>query len=150
MGKLIWNQWGRLLAITSAVSSFWAYFFRKFFWDMVGGTLGPAGLVPGKNTQPLVNLVVLFPLLQTFTMVLGLFALALEMPLPILVNTAVHRSILLRIIIYFMAGSVGIMVYQTVDCAIYFIITSAVYAVALLKGETISVIGEGRDGVVSV
>nr|XP_019043675.1 hypothetical protein I302_08256 [Kwoniella bestiolae CBS 10118]OCF22605.1 hypothetical protein I302_08256 [Kwoniella bestiolae CBS 10118] len=133
MGKLIWNQWGRLLAITSAVymiwASFWAYFFRKFFWDMVGGTLGPAGLVPGKNTQPLVNLVVLFPLLQTFTMVLGLFALALEMPLPILVNTAVHRSILLRIIIYFMAGSVGIMVYQ---------------------GETISVIGEGRDGVVSV
>ncbi|WWC95703.1 hypothetical protein V866_002568 [Kwoniella sp. B9012] len=148
MGKLIWHQWGRLLALTSAVSSFWAYLYRKFFWDMIGGTLGPAGLIPGGNTQPLVNLVVVVPLLQTFTLVLGLSALALELPLPIVVNTPVHRSIMLRILLYFLTGFIGIMVYQTVDCAIYFIITSGVYAVALSKGETIIAISEGRIGVV--
>ncbi|WVQ66169.1 uncharacterized protein L199_004348 [Kwoniella botswanensis] len=152
MGKLIWHQWGRLLALTSAVymvwASFWAYLYRKFFWDMIGGTLGPAGLIPSKNTQPLVNLVVVVPLLQTFTLVLGLFALALELPLPIVVNTPVHRSIMLRIVLYFLTGFIGIMVYQTVDCAIYFIITSGVYAVALSKGETINAISEGRIGVV--
>ncbi|OCF62099.1 hypothetical protein L486_01765 [Kwoniella mangroviensis CBS 10435] len=152
MGKLIWHQWGRLLAITSAVymvwASFWAYLYRKFFWDMIGGTLGPAGLIPGKNTKPLVNLVVVIPLLQTFTLVLALLALALEMPLPLVLNTSIHRSIMLRIVLYFLAGFTGIMVYQTVDCAIYFIITSGVYAVALSKGEKITAIGEGRIVVV--
>nr|XP_018260137.1 uncharacterized protein I303_07054 [Kwoniella dejecticola CBS 10117]OBR82295.1 hypothetical protein I303_07054 [Kwoniella dejecticola CBS 10117] len=122
MGKLIWHQWGRLLAITSGVymlwASFWAFLFRKFFWDMIGGTLGPAGLIPEKNTQPLVNLVVNIPLLQIFTLLLSIFTLVLELPLPF-----------------------------TVDCAIYYVITSGVYAVAMSKGEmmTISLNGPAGD-----
>ncbi|WWC73806.1 uncharacterized protein I206_107778 [Kwoniella pini CBS 10737] len=138
MGKLIWHQWGRLLAITSGVSSLWAFLYRKFFWDMIGGTLGPTGLIPGQNTQPLVNLVVNIPLFQSFTLVLGLFTLVLELPLPHIEGTAIHRSIILRVVLYFITGFIGIMVYQTVDCAIYYIITSGVYAVAMSKGELIS------------
>ncbi|WVF68367.1 hypothetical protein IAT40_003132 [Kwoniella sp. CBS 6097] len=137
MGALIWHHWGRLLAITSAVSSFWAFLHRKFFWDMVGGSLGPAGLIPGKNTQPLVKIVVDIPLLQIFTLLMSFFALVLEMPLQQLSDTALHRSIIFRIVFYFFAGFAGIMVYQTVDCAIYFVITSIVYGVALKKGEVI-------------
>ncbi|WWC65999.1 uncharacterized protein I303_108621 [Kwoniella dejecticola CBS 10117] len=147
MGKLIWHQWGRLLAITSGVSSFWAFLFRKFFWDMIGGTLGPAGLIPEKNTQPLVNLVVNIPLLQIFTLLLSIFTLVLELPLPFVVGTAVHRSIILRVVLYFITGFIGVMVYQTVDCAIYYVITSGVYAVAMSKGEmmTISLNGPAGD-----
>ncbi|WVQ84449.1 hypothetical protein IAT38_006601 [Cryptococcus sp. DSM 104549] len=141
MGNLIWHHWGRLLALTAAVymawASYWAFFFRKFFWDMIGGTLGPAGLVPGANTAPLVKLVVDIPLLQSFTLVLSLMALALEMPLPFIKGTAIHRSLILRVVMYFITGFIGIMIYQTVDCAVYFVITSGVYVVAMSKGEVI-------------
>ncbi|OCF40673.1 hypothetical protein I317_05522 [Kwoniella heveanensis CBS 569] len=146
MGALVWHHWGRLLAITSAVSSFWAFLYRKFFWDMVGGTLGPAGLIPGKNTQPLVKIVVDIPFLQIFTLILSLFALALEMPMPQLADTALHGSIVFRIVLYIIAGFVGIMVYQTVDCAVYFVITAIVYGIAMKKGENIRSGGQLKLG----
>ncbi|RXK39704.1 hypothetical protein M231_03059 [Tremella mesenterica] len=139
MGKLIWHEWGRLLALASGSymvwASFWAFFYRKFFWDMIGGTLGPAGIIPGNNTKPLVDIVVNIPLLQIFTLLFSLFALMLEWPLPMIKGTGLHRSFLARVVVYFLAGFVGIMVYQTVDCAIYFVITSMVYLRAHMLGE---------------
>ncbi|ODO03576.1 hypothetical protein L198_02424 [Cryptococcus wingfieldii CBS 7118] len=171
MGALIWHVWGRLLGLTAGVyivwASFWAFLFRKFFWDMMyvplrtyhglsrkvpnadgrsgrsGGTLGHAGIIPGKNTEPLVNLVVNIPLLQSFSLVLGIFALVLEYPLPLIEGTAIHRSFILRAVLYFLTGFVGIMVYQCVDPAVYFVIVSGVYVMAMSKGEQI---GSGPGG----
>ncbi|WVQ77527.1 hypothetical protein IAR50_007213 [Cryptococcus sp. DSM 104548] len=147
MGALIWHVWGRLLGLTAGVyivwASFWAFLFRKFFWDMIGGTLGPAGIIPGKNTEPLVNLVVNIPLLQSFSLVLGVLALALEYPLPFIQGTAIHRSFVFRAVLYFLTGFVGIMIYQCVDPAVYFVIVSGVYVVAMAKGEQI---GSGPGG----
>ncbi|TYJ53207.1 hypothetical protein B9479_006185 [Cryptococcus floricola] len=132
-----------LSSIDAQSASFWAFLFRKFFWDMIGGTLGPAGIIPGKNTEPLVNLVVNIPLLQSFSLVLGIFALVLEYPLPFIEGTAIHRSFILRAVLYFLTGFVGIMVYQCVDPAVYFVIVSGVYVMAMSKGEQI---GSGPGG----
>ncbi|ORY34655.1 hypothetical protein BCR39DRAFT_585621 [Naematelia encephala] len=138
MGKFIWSDWGRLLALSAAGSSIWAFIFRKFFWDMIGGTLGTEGIIPGNNTKALVLITVKVPLLQIFTLLLGLLAATLDAPLPWLYGTAIHRSMMLRVILYFLTGFVGIMVYQTVECAVYFVIVSAVYLKAMLAGETIA------------
>ncbi|RSH93164.1 hypothetical protein EHS25_007517 [Saitozyma podzolica] len=142
MGQLVYHEWARLLALSSAAymlwASFWAFLFRKFFWDMIGGTLGPAGIIPGSNTAPLVFITTTIPLLQIFSLLLSIVALALEWPLPMLRRTAIHRSLTLRVVLYFLTAFVGIMVYQTVDCAIYFAITSGVYVRAMMRGETMA------------
>lgn len=43
MGRLVMHEWGRLLALTSgtytAWATLWAFAYRKFFWDFVGGEL---------------------------------------------------------------------------------------------------------------
>ncbi|KAF8904428.1 hypothetical protein CPB84DRAFT_1773018 [Gymnopilus junonius] len=67
MGNLVWNQYSRFVSITASVcechrillqfkgcflplsdavwASFFGFFYRKFFWDFVGGTLrDPGGL----------------------------------------------------------------------------------------------------------
>jgi hypothetical protein len=69
MGNLVWHEYARLVSITASVcawhrgidsdntrinitpsldavwASFWGLFYRKFFWDFVGGVLrNPGGL----------------------------------------------------------------------------------------------------------
>jgi len=66
MGKLIWHELSRYISLTASIcasypvvwrkssyrtltdaiwASFWGFFFRKFFWDFIGGTLrSPGGL----------------------------------------------------------------------------------------------------------
>ena len=49
MGKLIWHDLARLVALTSATYLVWAngwgIFYRKFMLDAIGGRLGPAGIM---------------------------------------------------------------------------------------------------------
>ncbi|KAK4687385.1 hypothetical protein P7C73_g2743, partial [Tremellales sp. Uapishka_1] len=161
MGNLVWHQWGRLLALASASylvwASFWAFFYRKFFWDMIGGTLGPAGIMfvgpvsfiaalpmvkklrplssPGSNSTIFVDLIVKIPLLQIFTLLHGIIALALEYPLPFIKGTSVHRSFLFRVVFYPATALVAIMIYQGTNPAIYLTITSLVYLKAMMNGE---------------
>ncbi|ORX37608.1 hypothetical protein BD324DRAFT_641787 [Kockovaella imperatae] len=160
MGRLCWNEWGRLLALVAGTcernptysivrdgvdnpsadmtwGSIWAIMYRKFFWDMIGGTLGPAGIIPGNNTKFFVTIVVNLPVLQIINLLIGLVTLALEWPLPLIDGTALHRSLVFRMAFYFFSGFLGIMVYQTVDCAIYYVIVSAVFTRAMILGERI-------------
>ncbi|KAK1923476.1 hypothetical protein DB88DRAFT_491375 [Papiliotrema laurentii] len=150
MGDLIWCDWGRLCAITSAIymlwASFWAFFYRKFFWDFIGGTLGPAGIIPGTNTKGFVLIVVKIPLLQIFTLLIALLTILLELPVPLYENSALHRDIAVRLALYFAAAFVGVMVYQSVDCSLYYLITSLVYARAMMRGETIGAGLENHSG----
>lgn len=64
-------------------AAIWGIFYRKFFWDMIGGTLGPHGLMyvplhsfetltrysPGPNSSLLVSIIVDMPILQVVNIV---------------------------------------------------------------------------------
>ncbi|GAA6033885.1 hypothetical protein JCM8097_000386 [Rhodosporidiobolus ruineniae] len=82
MGVLVWSDWARLLALTSGLyiawAGLWGVFYRKFFWDFIGGELGPAGIVPGPNVAFFEEITVAAPVLQILNIVNGLFTLALE------------------------------------------------------------------------
>lgn len=73
MGQLIISQWARLMALTSGAyvvwASLWAFWYRKFFWDMLGAELGPTGLVPNQRVKVLVHVIVDVPVVQVVNLV---------------------------------------------------------------------------------
>ncbi|GAA5903327.1 hypothetical protein JCM6882_008136 [Rhodosporidiobolus microsporus] len=141
MGVLVWSDWSRLLALTSgtyvAWAALWGIFYRKFFWDFVGGKLGPEGLVPSPNVAFFVKVIVDAPVLQILNLLNGLFTLALEWPLMPLMGTALHRSHAVRLVFYLWSAFLAILVYQTVDGGVFYLITLLAYARSLSKGEVI-------------
>ncbi|KAM0745847.1 hypothetical protein T439DRAFT_319673 [Meredithblackwellia eburnea MCA 4105] len=139
MGVLIMHEWARLLAMTSACYAIWAciwgIIYRKYFWDMVGGTLGPNGLIPPPQATFFVAVIVKVPIVQILNIVFGVMVLALELPLPLIEGTSIHRSFIFRVVFYLMCGVIATLVYQSVDAALFYAITSAVYMKAISLGE---------------
>jgi len=141
MGNLVWHEYARLVSITASVYAVWAAAFglvyRKFFWDFVGGTLrDPGGLQPSPNAEIFITLIVKFPIIQIFSAVLGLFMIALEFPLPQLRSFAIHRSIVLRVVLLLAQTSLAILHYQGTNAAIWALIAAGCYARAQALGET--------------
>jgi hypothetical protein len=116
---------------TDAVwASFFGLIYRKFFWDFVGGTLrDPGGLQyvpvsvlhssqiqecirPSPNATLFITIIVKMPIIQIITMLIGFFMIALEFPLPQLKAFAIHRSIVLRIVVLMFQAFFGILFYQ--------------------------------------
>ncbi|KAI9061785.1 hypothetical protein FKP32DRAFT_1528812, partial [Trametes sanguinea] len=97
MGNLIWHEYARYVALSATVytiwASFWAFYFRKFFFDFVKGTLrNPGGVQPAASDTLFVDIIVKAPVIQILSMLLGFVYLALDYPAPFLKNTAIHRS----------------------------------------------------------
>ncbi|KAG1731504.1 ATP adenylyltransferase-domain-containing protein [Suillus paluster] len=117
MGKLIWHDLSRNISLTASLYAVWAglwgIFFRKFFWDFIGGILRtPGGLQPSPKAAIFITVIVRFPILQIITMILGFIMVALEYPVPILKGTALHRSFGLRVVLLTMQASVTVFFYQ--------------------------------------
>jgi hypothetical protein len=112
-------------------SGFLGLFFRKFFWDFVGGTLRDTGGLqwvstrfrpftagtlrsyrPSPKASVFIALIVTIPAVQTLTMILGFFIIALEYPLPLLKHLAIQRSIILRVVVLVLQAFVAILFYQ--------------------------------------
>ncbi|KPV71639.1 uncharacterized protein RHOBADRAFT_56477 [Rhodotorula graminis WP1] len=167
MGVLIWHDWARLLALTSAFSvgwaAIWAFFYRKFFWDFVGATLGPGGLVPPPSAAIFVKIIVDFPVLQVINLVNALVTLGLEWPLPPVARLKIHGSMSFRVALYIWCTgaacelalpqtrasrpatisdtwtcSPAAFVYQTAFPALFYLVAAMAYGRALAKGETIA------------
>jgi len=68
MGKFIWSQWGRLVALVAGAWQFWGalwgIFYRKYFWDFLGGKLGPTGTIAPGFAAPFIQLIVTAPVIQ--------------------------------------------------------------------------------------
>ncbi|GAA6054045.1 hypothetical protein JCM3770_001337 [Rhodotorula araucariae] len=144
MGALVWHDWARLLALTSAVyvgwAAVWAFFYRKYFWDFVGGTLGPNGLIPPPTAAFFVKTIVEIPVLQIVNLLNALSTLALEYPVPPLKKLKLHRSLGFRLGLYLwcaLTASMSAFVYQTAFAVLFYLITALAYARALAKGEFI-------------
>lgn len=149
MGVLKYHDWGSLLALASATYVIWAgifaIFYRKFFWDMIGGTLGPNGIIPGPNSALFISLIVKVPLIQVLNIINGVLTFALEWPLPMIEGTSIHRSFALRIVFYIWCGFLAMLPYQTIDAGVFYAITACVYARAISKGEFLMT-NKGKGG----
>ncbi|EMD37579.1 hypothetical protein CERSUDRAFT_50369 [Gelatoporia subvermispora B] len=140
MGNLIWHEYARYVSLTATVytvwASFWAFFYRKFFWDFVGGIVRtPGGIQPASNVSIFITLIVKTPVIPVLSMLHGLALIALEYPLPMLKNTAVHRSFVVRIIALLGQASLAILYYQGTNGALWSIVAAICYMRAQALGE---------------
>lgn len=128
MGKLVKNHLARLIVLTAAVYQVAAgvhgYFWPKIFWDFI--------------THALDSIVTPIPILQTLNVVFGLLIIGWEYPLPWLIpGTALHRSIIARLVVIPMAAVVAVMLYQGTNAALYYLIGMAIYAWGYNEGEIV-------------
>ncbi|KIK93718.1 hypothetical protein PAXRUDRAFT_828678 [Paxillus rubicundulus Ve08.2h10] len=142
MGKLIWHDLSRYISLSASVyavwASFWGMLFRKFFWDFIGGILrNPGGLQPSPKARVFVTLIVKIPVVQSLTMVLGFMIIALEYPLPIFKGSALHRSMLLRVVLLIFQSFLAILFYQGTNASLWSLIAAVIYVRALALGERI-------------
>jgi len=140
MGNLIWHEYARFLSITSSVytiwASFWGFFYRKFFWDFVGGTLrDPGGIQAPKSSAVFVTLIVKAPMVQILAMLVAFVLLAFEWPLPRLRGTMIHRTLISRVILLILQAFLAALFYQGGDGAVWSTIAAICYGRAILKGE---------------
>jgi len=140
MGDLIWHEYSRFPSITASVyvvwASFWGFFYRKFFWDFVGGTLrDPGGLQAPSSSAIFVTLIVKAPLIQISSMLVAFVLLALEWPLPLLRGTRIHRTLISRVILLLIQASLAVLFYQGGDGALWSLIAALCYTRAIVKGE---------------
>jgi hypothetical protein len=127
MGRLIKNHWARLIIMTAATyqvaAAISGYFWPKIFWDFLTRTLDPA-------VRPI-------PVLQTMNLVFGLGMLSLEWPLGFLAGSSLHRSLEFRLAVLPLTALASILMYQSTNAALYYLIGMVVYFVAYSEGEII-------------
>ena len=66
---------------------------------------------------------------------MGTLALALEWPLPLLAGSVVHCSFELRLLLLPLWILAAVVMYQTTNAAVYYLLALAVYACAFWDGE---------------
>ena len=127
MGKLIKNHWARLIILTSAsyqlAGALEAFFWPKFFFDFLT-----------KNFDAAVKPV---PILQVLNVVIALVCLAYEWPLRWVAGSNLHRSMVARLLWLPLATLSAVLLYQTTNAALYYVIGCGVYFWAYSEGEII-------------
>jgi len=152
MGNLVWHEYSRLVSITASVYAVWASFFglfyRKFFWDFVGGTLrDPGGIQPSPNAAVFIAVIVRVPLVPIFAMLLAMTILAIELPLPAVKKFSLYRSLVVRIVLLLFQVFLTILFYQGTNAAIWSLIAAICYGRAVMLGEVMEEAKENRGKV---
>jgi len=140
MGNLIWHEYSRLISVSASVyavwAGFWGLFYRKFFWDFVGGTIrDPGGIQPSPNAAIFISLIVRLPIVQIFAMVLAMIILCIELPLPAIKKLSLHRSLVVRLVLLLFQAFLTILFYQGTNAAIWSLIAAGCYGRAIALGE---------------
>ncbi|KAA1066749.1 hypothetical protein PGT21_023774 [Puccinia graminis f. sp. tritici] len=139
MGKLIWSDWARLVALTAGYwnlwGALWGLFYRKYFWDFIGGKLGPAGIIPPGFAAPFIELIVTLPIIQGACIVCGLLTVLFEWP--VLPATFLYRSLTFKTVFYCFSAVLAGLVYQTADATVIYGVAILAYIVAIGKGEIV-------------
>jgi hypothetical protein len=126
MGKLIKNHWARLIVLSAAVFQIAAaiegFIWPKIFWDF--------------STTKLDVLVRPVPYLQNCNLSMGLTTVAFELPLfKFVARSPWHRYILPRVVGYMVTGVVALLLYQTSEAGVYYLIGTGLYLWGFLCGE---------------
>ncbi|KAG5929714.1 hypothetical protein E4U42_004873 [Claviceps africana] len=128
MGRLIKNHWGRLIILTAAAyqvaAAIEGFFWPKVFWDFLTKNLDGA-------VKPI-------PILQTVNLLFGLAMLALEWPLKPVAGLSLQRSLEFRLAVLPLTALTSVLMYQSTNCAIYYVIGMVVYFWAYSEGERIA------------
>jgi len=140
MGKLIWHEYSRYVAITASVYTVWAGYFgllyRKFFWDFVSGIRrNPGGIQPANQDAFFITIMVKAPVIPIISILLGLVIVAFEYPAPFLKGTAAHRNLITRVVMLVFQIFFAIMFYQGTNGAIWSLVALIGYSRALMLGE---------------
>ncbi|KAJ3749002.1 hypothetical protein DFH05DRAFT_1540195 [Lentinula detonsa] len=149
MGNLVWHDLGRFISITASVyavwSSFFGFYYRKFFWDFVGGTLrDPGGIQPAPGAAVFITLIVKAPIIQILAMILGMMIVALEYSLPHVKGLAIYRSFVVRIVLLCFQSFLCILYYQGTNASLWSLIAIGCYTRAQLLGEVMEEAKENR------
>ncbi|TEB30342.1 hypothetical protein FA13DRAFT_1733650 [Coprinellus micaceus] len=149
MGKLVWHSYARFVSITASVYAVWAGFFglfyRKFFWDFVGGTLrDPGGIQAPASAAPFIAIIVKVPVVQIASMILGMIMLVVEYPLPQIKEFAIYRSLAMRVVFLLIQVILNILYYQGTNAAIWSLIAAMCYTRAVMLGEEMKEAQENR------
>jgi len=149
MGNLVWHELARLVSITASIyavwAGFWGLYFRKFFWDFVGGIVrNPGGIQPAPGVAVFITLIVKAPIIQILVMILGLTMIALEFSLPQVKGLAIYRSFVVRIVLLFFQAFLCILFYQGTNACLYSLIALGCYTRAQMLGEKMEVAKENR------
>jgi len=153
MGNFVWNEWAQLVSITASVytfwSAYWGIFYRKVFWDFVGGHLrAPGGLQPSAAMMPLVNVIVKIPLIQITAFVVGFMLLAIELPLPVPPFNKLRERLgwVPRIPLLIIQASLTALYYQGTNAAIWSLIAAFGYGMAQMNGEKLKSQNQNEKG----
>jgi len=145
----VWHELARLVSITASIyavwAGFWGLYFRKFFWDFVGGIVrNPGGIQPAPGVAVFITLIVKAPIIQILVMILGLTMIALEFSLPQVKGLAIYRSFVVRIVLLFFQAFLCILFYQGTNACLYSLIALGCYTRAQMLGEKMEVAKENR------
>jgi len=149
MGNLVWHDLGRFISITASIyavwSGFWGLYFRKFFWDFVGGIMrDPGGIQPAPGASVFITLIVKAPIIQIFAMLLGIAMISLEYSAPGVKTLGIYRSFVVRIVMLIFQAFLCILFYQGTNAAIWSLIAIGCYTRAQILGETMAEAKENR------
>lgn len=97
------------------------FFWPKIFWDFLTRALDPA-------VRPI-------PILQTVNLLFGIGMFALEWPLGFIAGSTLHRSIEFRLAFLPLTILASVLMYQSTNPAIYYLIGMSVYFWAYSEGE---------------
>lgn len=97
------------------------FFWPKVFWDFLTKNLDAA-------VKPI-------PILQSINLLFGLSMLALEWPLVFVAGSSLHRSLEFRLAILPLTAIASILMYQSTNPAIYYVVGMVVYFWAYSEGE---------------
>jgi len=147
MGTFIWHEWAHLVAITSSVytvwASFWAFTYRKFFWDFVNGIVrAPGGVQPANSDKIFIQIIVQAPVVPIIAMIFGFINLLLELPYSPLKKMSIFRSFVLHIVLLAVQAFLTILFYQGTNAAIYSLLAIVGYTAAQMRGE---IMASARD-----
>jgi len=149
MGAFIWHEWTRFVSISASIyavwSAYWGMFYRKVFWDFVGGHLrAPGGLQPSPAIIPLANVIVKIPIIQILAFVVGVCILAVELPAPGVKNLAIYRTWVPRIVFLLIQATLTALYYQGTNACIWSLIAIFGYMQAQLGGEELAELKQNR------
>ncbi|KZT41512.1 hypothetical protein SISSUDRAFT_1000750 [Sistotremastrum suecicum HHB10207 ss-3] len=141
MGVFIWHDWARFVSLAASIylvwAGYWAIFYRKFFWDIVGGIVrDPGGIQPSRGAEPFISVIVKAPIIQIMVIIVSLITLMVELPAPFIKGTSIYRSWTLRIVLLIFQAFLGVLLYQGTNGALYSLIAAYGYTMAQMKGET--------------
>jgi hypothetical protein len=75
------------------------------------------------------------PILQIINLLFGILILAWEWPVKQLATTALHRSFEARLMLFPLSALAAVLMYQSTNAALYYLVGEGVYMWAFCEGE---------------